>query len=108
MALIALDCSTQVPDRVPTSPKCGTPIARRVVAAAVGATLTTIQETSKRPKAQILLSSLCFWVGLVWVIIALSAAQPHSPPSTTFPSLLVFVGIVWYVAMRFRIWWHHK
>ena len=107
MALIACpDCPTLVSDRAPTCPKCGAPIAGRGEAVASGAALTTIQETSKRLKGQILMASLCFWVGLIWVFA--SAGQPDSPLSTGFPRLLCFAGLIWYIVTRFRIWGHHK
>ena len=109
MPLIACpDCSTQVSDRAPTCPKCGGPIAGRSEAAAAGATLTTIQETSKRLKGQIVLASLCFWLGLVWVFFASAGNQPGERPTVAIPSILFTVGLFWYIVTRFRIWWHHK
>ena len=84
MALISCpDCGTQVSDRAPTCPKCGAPIAGSSEAAKAGALLTTVQQTSKRLKAHILVSGGCVAVGLLWAIIAIAAgSQPGaSPPS---------------------------
>jgi len=108
MALIACpDCSTQVSDRAPTCPKCGAPIAGRLEAEAAGAALTTVQETSKRLKVHILISSLCFWGGLIWVVVAVQDAQAGATPNP-IPSLLTIAGLFWYIVTKVRIWWHHK
>jgi len=108
MPLIACpDCATQVSDRAPTCPKCGAPIANRPDVVATGTPLTTTQLTSKRLKAQIVWSSLCFWVGLVWLIFSMVGSEPGSGPSF-IPVILLLIGTIWYVSTRYRIWWHHK
>jgi uncharacterized membrane protein YvbJ len=104
MPLIACpDCSTEVSDRAPTCPKCGAPIAGRAEAVATGVSLTTTQQTSKQLKLHMLLASLCFWVGLVWLIFSSTADAP-----SFVAIILLLVGIVWYISTRSRIWWHHK
>ena len=109
MALIKCpDCGNQVSDRAPTCPKCGAPIAGREETIAIGASLTTIQETSKRLKAQIVMSSVCFWVGLLWIVVIANATQSGEKTSLAIPILLSAVGLIWYLTTRFRIWWHHK
>jgi len=108
MPLIACpDCSTQVSDRAPTCPQCGAPIAGRQEAAAAGALLTTVQETSKRLKVHILIAALCFWVGLIGTNVLMFDART-GVALTIIPSLLTVVGLLWYIVTKFRIWWHHK
>jgi len=78
MALIKCpECSKDVSDKAPTCPNCGAPIAAASVDKKVGINVTTVQETSKRLKAQMLLASLSLAVGIVW---------PFSP--LTLPSRL--------------------
>jgi len=109
MALINCpDCGNQVSDRAPTCPKCGAPIAGREETITLGDSLTTIQETSKRLKAQIVMSSLCFWVGLLLLVVVANATKTGEEFSPAFPILLSAVGLIWYLTTRFRIWWHHK
>jgi hypothetical protein len=67
--------------------------------------VTTVQETSKRLKAQMLLASLSLAVGIVWAILAANASEPTS---LAFPTSLFVGGLVWYAITRFRIWWHHE
>jgi len=67
-------------------------------------TTTTIQETSKRLKVHIIISSVLFWIGITGVIIVLTAKSG----TPTISATLMSIGIVWYFITRFRIWWHHK
>jgi hypothetical protein len=68
--------------------------------------LTTVQETSKKLKLQIILSSVCFWLGVLFLVVA--ANQPGDQGSGGFPALMITVGLIWYITTRLRIWWHHK
>ena len=106
MALIKCpECSKDVSDKAPTCPNCGAPIAAASVDKQVGINVTTVQETSKRLKAQMLLASLSLAVGIVWAILAANASEPTS---LAFPTSLFVGGLVWYAITRFRIWWHHE
>lgn len=84
-------------------PQCGAPIS----GAAISAPLTTVQETSKQLKLHIILSALLFWGGLLWFFVAASGHQPGQEVSP-WPALSLFVGMVWYLVTKIRIWWHHK
>jgi hypothetical protein len=106
MALIKCpECSKDVSDKAPACPNCGAPIAAATVDKKGGVDVTTIQETSKRLKTHLLLASLSLAVGIVWVIIAVSASVRTS---LAFPTSLFVGGLVWYAITRFRIWWHHE
>ena len=108
MALINCpECENQVSNTAVACPKCGAPIAGALEASAAGAALTTIQETSKRLKLHIIFSSLFFLVGVIWVIGSVNSASASGEPSP-IPGLLIFIGLIWYIVTRFRIWWHHK
>ena len=50
-----------------------------------------------------MLSITLLIVGAVWLWVAINA-DAH----TMIPGWLTFIGIVWYVVTRIRIWWHHK
>ena len=106
MALInCSECNHEVSDKAESCPKCGAPIATARETIAAGAKIRTVQETSKKFKLQTLISASLIIIGFVWVIGA--ANTPQSEPSS-IPALIIFIGLIWYVVNRFRIWWHHK
>jgi len=95
MALINCpECGQQVAETALACPQCGAPIARGIV---------TTQETAKGFKMHILISTLFILVGIVW---AIGAGVNSTNP--VIPVVLIFAGLVWFLATRFRIWWHHK
>jgi uncharacterized membrane protein YvbJ len=113
MALIRCsECGKQVSDKAGSCPQCGAPIASAVETEAAGAKLRTKQLTSKRLKVQIIISSVLFWGGIIWmIVVGSSASRSGVPPSrvvTIIAILMIFTGLVWYVVTRLRIWWHHK
>ena len=109
MALIKCpECNHQVSNTAATCPQCGAPIAEAMGSKAAGAPLTTVQETSKKLKIQIVIASIIFWIGVVWLIGGVVSANQGGGEPSSMAGLLLFVGIVWYMVTRFRIWWHHK
>ena len=105
MALIKCsECNREVSDKASACLGCGAPIA----AAGAGTPIQTIQKTSKRLKAQSLLSGiLAAFGGLVVILSSIAASETHSP-MPTFPIILFMAGFVWYVSVKIRIWWHHE
>ena len=63
-------------------------------------TITTIQATSKRFKAQVALSAITFWIGLIAWFTSGPDLQPWVPVAT-------IGGACWYVLTKIRVWWHH-
>ena len=107
MALINCSaCNKQVSSQTVSCPNCGAPIAGAVESRSAGATLTTVQETSKKLKLQIILASLLFWFGVGWVFVDNNSII--RPGESMAPPLLTVAGLLWYLVTRFRIWWHHK
>jgi uncharacterized OB-fold protein len=106
MALIKCpECGNQVSNTAATCPHCGAPVAAAAIEAKhAGAPLTTVQETSKKLKIQIIIASVFFWVGVVWIFVEIR----DNKPATLVPVILVLLGMVWYLVTRFRVWWHHK
>ena len=106
MALIKCpECAKSISDKAPACPGCGAPIAGAAVHAEVGVNLTTIQETSKSLKLEILLSSGMFWIGALWMLIT---APPDSAGAIAVPVALCVLGLAWYILTKAMIWWHHK
>ena len=66
-------------------------------------TARTVELTSKRLKLHTMLSVMLLIVGGVWLWVAIDADA-----DAMIPGWLTFIGIVWYVVTRIRIWWHHK
>ena len=113
MALIKCsECGRQVSDKAESCPQCGAPIASALETEAAGIKLRTIQQTSKRLKAHILISAVLFWGGLVWMIVVMRSASsggvPPSPVVTMLAILMMVAGLVWYAVTKLRVWWHHK
>ena len=108
MALISCpECEKQVSTQAPSCPSCGVPIASREETRAAGAPLTTIQGTSKRLKMHSLISGLMFGVGSLGSYFALQDFDPAAGDSLGIWSLLVVIGLAWFIVTRIRIWWHH-
>ena len=112
MALINCpECEKQVSNIAATCPNCGAPIAEATGSKAAGVPLTTIQKTSKKFKGHIILSSFCVWIGLIWLLVGINASkQPldQGNPQLIFPMILLFLGLIWYLITKIRIWWHHE
>lgn len=108
MALInCTECNNQVSSTAAACPQCGAPIAEAVGSKAAGVPLTTIQETSKKLKLHIVIASVLFWVSVVWLFASVSNA-PEDSGQAIIPSVILVVGLGWYLTTKFRIWWHHK
>jgi len=65
--------------------------------------VTTIQETSKRLKAQILLAWVLIMVGMFSLFIT-TVKTEFLPISF----IAIAAGVAWEITTRIRIWWHHK
>lgn len=97
MALIQCnECSNQVSDKADACPKCGNPIAMTSKGTTPGGTVVTVQATAKRIKMQQLLATALCSVGVVMIIAGNGAG-----------TLMVVVGIAWFIATRFMAWWSH-
>lgn len=110
MALInCRECNREISNQAASCPQCGSPIAIAKESAAAGADLITTQLTSKKFKKHTLLAMLVAAVGLVISCSQFAAMDPEADPSGSllFGSLLLWVGGIWYVVTRIRIWWHH-
>tara|TARA_R110002073_G_scaffold44656_4_gene123741 strand:+ start:5811 stop:6134 length:324 start_codon:yes stop_codon:yes gene_type:complete len=107
MALIACpDCGKEVSDRAAACNGCGAPIGVDTEARGSGVrTLATTQLTSKSLKLQSLIAGIIFIVGMFMVIGSDPAPDDNG---AGIGSLLLVVGVLWYIVTRFRIWWHHK
>ena len=105
MALISCpECKNQVSSVAASCPKCGSPVDVAETQAA-GAPLTTVQETSKKFKLQILLASIMFWAGLFMIVYRI---QTGAKVGNVWYLLASIIGLVWYIITKFRVWWHHK
>ena len=107
MALInCKECKIEVSDQATSCPHCGAPIAAAHESKAAGAPLTTVQETSKKLKLQIVIASLLFWAGVIWLFVDHNSIV--RPGESIAAPLMTLGGLIWYITTRFRIWWHHK
>lgn len=99
------DCGKDVSTSAPACPGCGAPMTIDRESRGSGVRqLTTTQETSKSLKLQQLLSALMLIVGFAMIFISSnSGGEPN-----IVAGFLILIGVVWYIATRARIWWHHK
>jgi len=102
MALIKChECQNQVSSTATACPHCGAPILGSVGA---GSPLSTVQLTSKSLKMQIILSLIVFFIG---VLLFLNSFFSYGEGSGIY-GFILFVGIIWFIITKMRIWWHHK
>jgi len=101
------ECNREISSSAATCPGCGTPIAAAADTLATGSPLTTIQETSKRFKVQLLGAWALFITGVIWSFSSAKAVAAGGEVNT-LPGFMVFGGVAWWVVTKFRIWWHHR
>jgi hypothetical protein len=66
----------------------------------------TIELTSKKYKAQQLLATLTIVLGMLTTCVATSAGSGGS--GAPFGVMFFFGGLVWFIVVRFLIWWDHE
>ncbi|HYW05003.1 MAG TPA: hypothetical protein VFA86_13795 [Gammaproteobacteria bacterium] len=99
MALInCVECSHQVSDQAASCPNCGAPTATGRRAA------MPVEQTAKRFKAQTVLAVMAIIAGFIFTT---AAAGSGSIAFVVATSVLTLGGIVWFVVIRVRTWWHH-
>ena len=98
------ECGREVSDKAVACPSCGAPIAN----APVGTPIQTIQETSKRLKAQYAIAVVIFFVGLIWLVFNIVYVTQTNQSMSPIPIILTMLGAIWAIVTKIRIWWHHK
>lgn len=102
MALIKCpECAREISDRAPVCPNCGVPIAVTSEQKINESNMVTIQETSKRLKGLIIISTLLIAGGF---LLFFKAGTPMRPIS----ALIIIIGLILYFITKFNIWWYHK
>ena len=105
MALIkCTECGNEVSDKATSCPKCGAPIA----GLSIGTSTQTIEQTSKKLKAQYAIAGVLFFIGLVWLIFGAMYAAQTNQSMSLIPIILLVGSTVWAIVTKIRIWWHHK
>jgi len=100
MIIVCGECKKQISDKATACPHCGAPVA----AATLGTSVQTIERTAKRLKLNTLLSAICCVVGIIIMANGDSRADSAAGP---IGLLVLFVGLIWFVVTRIRIWWNH-
>jgi uncharacterized membrane protein YvbJ len=107
MALINCpECGAQVSSSAETCLKCAYPIAGGGSTQAHGGKIQTVEQTSKPYKLQLLLASLLCMGSVVVMVFGFSGDQASSGAGG-FGIGGLLVGIIWFIIVRFMIWWHH-
>ena len=106
MALINCpECKREISSLATSCPHCGIPMSNVQDTKTTGESITTIQETSKRLKKQIIYSVIVIVISIPLFILAVSN---DSGSLGLISGLLFFVGAIWYIAIKTMVWWHHK
>jgi uncharacterized membrane protein YvbJ len=90
-------CGKEIPDGSKFCPYCGYQIAKVDKEEKV----QTIELTSKGLKKQLLFAVLIIIIGILFAAVGGST-------SAGIGGFLIFVGIVWLIITRIKIWWYHK
>lgn len=97
MALIkCADCGKDISDLAPSCPNCGRP---RELAN------TTIEQTSKKLKGQLVYAYIVFILGL---LILGSAFFNGTYQGINFGIAVAAGGFLWIIVTKIQIWWHHE
>jgi len=80
------ECGRDVSDKATACPACGAPIAD----AAVGASIQTIEKTSKKLKAHYAIAVVVFFIGLIWFILNFVYAANTNQSISAIPIYYLF------------------
>ncbi len=100
------ECNKQVSDNADTCPNCAYPLTGGGSTQAHGGKIQTVEQRSKRYKLQQLLSCLLIIGSIMAVMFGFSGDDP-SPGISAFGTLGIVVGLIWFIIVRFLMWWHH-
>lgn len=114
MALIKCpECNNTVSDKAAACPKCASPIAPTAnEQRPEGISIHTIQETSKKLKIHVIYASVIIVMGVIGTfgyLLLMNINGKGEPDGLIFiPITFFFIGAIYYVITKLRIWWHHK
>jgi hypothetical protein len=99
------ECNRPVLDTASSCPGCEAPITGLKETQAAGVQSTTTRETGKKLKGRILMPVIVMMLGGTMMFSNLD--KPGSRVSST-GIIIFFIGLVWLLVTKFRVWWHHK
>lgn len=110
MALLeCYECGNQVSDSADACPKCGAP--SRAVAESTGVPVKTIQATSKKLKAQLVMAFVVTAIGATMLFSGMTSRPGADPVDHALAGAWQFavtgLGMLWMIVTKFRMWWHH-
>ncbi len=95
------ECGVEVSEKAETCPKCAYPIAMFTPNE-----VQAVEQTGKKVKLQILFSILMIVLGITIFILQLNREE-QIQDTIVLGLLLVFIGSIWLLAVRFFSWWYH-
>ena len=99
MALITCpDCKKEISESAPTCPHCGRPMKPAT---------QTIEETAKQYKIHIAASVVSMIVGVMIIYMSISKMGNISTKGAIFGAIITMIGLIWYIATKIEVWWHH-
>ena len=102
------DCHRQVSTLAATCPACGYPMAGGGTTNAQGGRVQTIERTGKRFKLQQLLCGFLLLSAIALFVFGCAHGGEGGMLAIAMGVLLLIVGVLWAVLIRFLIWWHHS
>jgi len=107
MALVKCpECGAKVSTTAAACPSCGAPAVLLNTGNGNTCTPTTIQQTSKKLKAHLVISRMLLIIGAAWTLIAWGSSQPSMSQNLSITMLAI--GAIWYPMTKLRIWWNHR
>ena len=101
MAIIKCpECGAEVSDKAEQCLKCAYPIAKKSTQNEV----QTIEQTGKNLKLQLVLAIIVMFIGVF--VFAISGRE--FVPGLVCGGLVIFMGLVWSIVVKIRIWWNHR
>ena len=64
--------------------------------------------TRKKFKANLLISIIIFWAAIIWHFAVAGQAGAQFAIQSAVSSLLIFIGMSWYVITKAIAWYHSK
>ena len=99
------ECSNQVSDKAENCPKCGFPLTRPGLTEAHGGKTQTTEKTSKKYKSQEL---MCALLGIASLALVFVGALSTSTAIIVLGGVGIACAVVWGIAVRVQVWWHHE
>lgn len=100
------ECQTEISDKAANCPKCAYPLAGGTAPIAPQGKVQTVEQTGKKFKLQIILSSLLLSIGIFLVVFNMASGNPNES-TISMGMVTAVIGLFWLAIVKFIAWWQH-